>query len=625
MFDPMREPYLKFEEWTLKKVYMSPIKTIDIGNGPLPYFSGATVAEASEFINISGQGGVGTHGIAPADYESQVHLALLNLRKVLLAAGAQVEDIVKLTIYVVNYDPENRKHAKPLQQFLGKHRPAVTLVPVPQLAVPGWLFEVEAVAAKNTSVPSRRLDAKASTPTEQVDVVVIGAGLAGLTAAHEVVRAGYSCVVLEARDRVGGRTHTKAVSGGDANVELGAAWINDTNQSRMIALARRFGLDLIEQNTKGKCTLQDATGDLSNFSYGDLPPFDEPTKQSVAFIRDTVEADCQQINVDDLRNPELDSQTFSAYLLAKGATPAALQTASVWTRAMLGQEPSAISALFFLAYCKAGGGLLQMRSDGKGGGQHLRLKQGTQAFSKALAAELPTGVLRLREPVQSISQARAHCVVVKTAARAYESRKVISAVPQPVLTTITFEPPLPLEKQLLASSYRHGFYKKVMVVFTEPFWIEKGYCGLIQSFTGPAAVIRDTSVPSDNKWVLTCFVAGGAGREWASRPETERKATLLKQISAVYGEPSVEDYLIEMIPSAWEDEQFSGFGCPSAALPPGVLSCVGDALQANVGNVHFAGTETSTVWRGYMEGAVRSGERAGQEVVDGLSHVRARL
>ncbi|KAF2767799.1 putative flavin-containing amine oxidase [Teratosphaeria nubilosa] len=605
---------------------MSPIiKTIDIGNGPVPYFSGATVTEVSELIHISGQGGVDTNSTAPADYESQVHLALLNLRKVLLAAGAQVKDIVKLTIYVVNYDPENRKHVKPLQQFLGKHRPAVTLVPTPQLAVPGWSFEVEAVAAKNTSVPSQTVNAKTSTPAKRIDVVVIGAGLAGLTAAHEVLKAGYSCVVLEARDRVGGRTHTKAVSGGDANVELGAAWINDTNQSCMIGLARRFGLDLIEQNIKGKCTLQDAAGELSSFSYGDLPPFDGPTKQSVAFIRDTVEADCQQINMDDLQHPELDSQTFSAYLLAKGATTAALQTASVWTRAMLGQEPSAISALFFLAYCKAGGGLLQMRSDGKGGGQHLRLKQGTQAFSKALAAELPTGVLRLVEPVQSISQARGKPVVIKTAGRVYESRKVISAVPQPVLTTITFEPPLPLEKQLLASSYRHGFYKKVMIIFNKPFWIEKGYCGLIQSFTGPAAVIRDTSIPSDDKWVLTCFVAGGAGREWASKPQAEREAILLKQVSAVYGEPRVEDYLVEMITSAWEDEHFSGLGCPSASLPPGVLSCVGNALQASVGNVHFAGTETSTVWRGYMEGAVRSGERAGQEVIDDLSHIRARL
>jgi monoamine oxidase len=317
--------------------------------------------------------------------------------------------------------------------------------------------------------------------------------------------------------------------------------------------------------------------------------------------------------------------SFAAYLRSKGTTDAAFKTASVWTRAMLGQEPENISALFFLNYCKAGGGLLQMRSDRKGGGQHLRIKQGTQSFSRCLAAELPEGVLQLSSPVASIWQAGSQKAYVQAGGRTYVGRKIISALPQPVLKTIAFEPALPLDKQILIDSYRYGHYKKVMVVFKEPFWVKKGYCGLIQSFRGPAAVIRDTSIPEVNKWVLTCFVAGDPGKEWSAKPKAEAEAILLQQISDLYGEPEAEKLLVEMIASVWENEPFSGHGGPSPSLPPGVLDSVGHALRARFGNIHFAGTETSDVWKGYMEGAVRSGERAAEEVIGDLAHVVAKL
>lgn len=107
----------------------------------------------------------------------------------------------------------------------------------------------------------------------EVDVVIIGAGLAGLTAAKCIVDAGYSCRVLEARDRVGGRTWSqKQPSGG--MIDVGAAWINDTNQSCMIELARRFNLELIVQNTAGDVILQH-NDSLKRFPYGDTPDVSE--------------------------------------------------------------------------------------------------------------------------------------------------------------------------------------------------------------------------------------------------------------------------------------------------------------------------------------------------------------
>lgn len=318
--------------------------------------------------------------------------------------------------------------------------------------------------------------------------------------------------------------------------------------------------------------------------------------------------------------------TFAAYLKANGATPDAVRTASVWTRAMLGHEPEDISALFFLNYCKSGGGLLQMRSDRKSGGQHLRIRQGTSAFAEGLAKRLPSSTIRLSIAVVGIHQIGANEVLVQTAnGTALKARKVISAIPPPVLKKIDFQPSLPLAKQLLIETYRYGFYQKVMVVFKSPFWVKKGFCGLIQSFKGPAAVIRDTSSPADDKHVLTCFMAGEYGQEWSQKEQSEREKVLLQQIVDVYSSPEAKTELVEFVTLSWSDEEFAGHGCPSPALPPGVLDTAGHAVREPFQNVHFAGTESAEEWKGYMEGAVRSGSRSAREVVEGLSTIVAKL
>lgn len=224
------------------------VKTIDLEGSAQAYHAAATSSQAKEIVHVSGQPGTSPSGNVPADYQSQIHLALLNLRKVLLASGCSVGDILSLRVYIVNYDPTKRLHKGPIERFLAGHRPAMTLVPVSQLAVKEWLFEIEAVAGKPANSPlpsptSTSLNHAAST----VDVVIVGAGLAGITAAMKIIEAGLSCVVLEARSRVGGRTWSTQTSSGSGVVDLGAAWINDTNQSRMIDLARKLGLELIEQ------------------------------------------------------------------------------------------------------------------------------------------------------------------------------------------------------------------------------------------------------------------------------------------------------------------------------------------------------------------------------------------
>ncbi|ETS76902.1 hypothetical protein PFICI_10776 [Pestalotiopsis fici W106-1] len=605
------------------------VKILDLNNTSQLYHAPATIIPAgARTVHISGQPGANKAGIVPNDYESQIHLALLSIRKIILASGATVKDIAKLVVYIVNYEPKQRKHRRHIERFLKGHRPAMTLVPVAQLADPTWLVEIEAVVVCPSEPPSvpRPLHLEGQKST---DVVIIGAGLAGLTAAHSILKAGFSCIVLEARDRVGGKTWSQPMADGNGVLELGAAWINDTNQTKMIALARQFGLELIEQNTEGNVAVQDADGTISSFGYGDMPKFDAASVNDIVRIRDMVEADCQALDVFRPSDSDLDSVTFEAYLRSRGAKDKALLTATTWTRAMLGINPSDVSALFFLNYCKSGGGLLNMRSDRKGGGQHLRIRTGTQSFAQGLAATLPSELVRLNSPVKEVLQSGSgHVDVVAGDGASYQASKVITTVPSPVLKTINFVPPLHPVKQAWADASGYGYYTKCMAVFKSPFWVQKGFCGLAQSFIGPAAVVRDTSSPADDKHVLTCFMAGPPGQEWAKLAPEARDKALLAQIGKLYqSEDIVQQEFVETVMYEWVNDEWAGYGCPCTSITPGTLDTFGpDALRLPLGNLHFAGTETAGEWKGYMEGAVRSGERAADEVVEDLkSSFAARL
>jgi monoamine oxidase len=616
------------------------VASIDLANTAASYYAPATVTANGGLIHVSGQPGSADNGSVPSDYESQIHLALLKLRRIIIAAGASINDIVKLTVYVVGYNAAARKHTPHLMRFLGNHRPAITLVPVNQLAVPSWLFEIDAVLSKPAL---SHVSPALGTPKRSVDVIIIGAGLAGLTAAHEVMSKGYTCVILEARDRVGGKTWSQPLEGGKGVVDLGAAWINDTSQTKMYGLAKRFNADLIEQNTQGNCVFQGFDGQCSPFSYGDLPnvsipdpqpltstkisQFDAATRKHLVDIRDMVEADCQKLDALQPLDKDLDKLTFEAYLISRGADENALATATVWTRAMLGVNPTDLSALFFLNYCKSGGGLLAMRSDRKGGGQHLRIRQGTQLFANGLARTLSQDVIHLESPVQAIVQHGRQAVYVQTGETAYSARKLITTVPGPALRDISFTPQLPPAKRLWIESTGYGYYTKAMMEFRSPFWVQKGLCGLVQSFVGPASVVRDTSSPADSKYVLTCFMAGDPGRAWSKQTVAQRQASLLEQLQQLYGVQDLKAEFVGMHGYDWVEDQYSGWGCPCASLTPGVMDTVGaDALRQPWYDVHFAGTETAGEWKGYMEGAVRSGERAAAEVVQHLgSGITAKL
>lgn len=565
-------------------------------------------------ITTAGEIGICPDGTTPSDPVEQIRQALSNLSRSLEAAGAGVKDIMKITYYIVDFDHNNPRHRAPLMKFLGEHRPVSTLVPVPKLAIPDIIFEIEATLA----IPQY--------PSESVDVVVVGAGLSGLKAAVDLQRAGLRVKVLEARDRVGGKTWSRPVQGSICDV--GAAWINDTNQSKMYALARRYSLELIVQNVKGKMIVDDGVGKHKTHPYGQLipGPDDQDEIADVVRIRNIFEDMCQKI---DIRNPvasgkklrhELDDITFEEWIRSLGCRQDAVNALTIGTRAMLGVEPSEMSALYFLDYCKSGGGYMLMRSDEKNGGQYLRIVQGAQSFSTGLAKELAPGSLVLQSPVRSIEQ-QADRLRVVSARGIFEATRVVVSVPTPLYSEIKFEPALPSEKLEIAESTKLGDYCKMILFYKRPWWREYGLCGLTQSCHGPFAVTRDTSVDNDGHFSLTCFVVGQPAREWTQLSLADRKMAVLAQIARLFGPFAKVEDPIDIVEQIWKNEQWSQ-GCPCPVMSPGMLSKYEEVLRAPAGKIHFVGTETAHEWKGYMEGAVRSGERGALEVLLALNKAK---
>lgn len=578
-----------------------------------PFYSAVTHSTGpSNIVTTAGQIGARPDGSVPSDLLEEYQQAFENLKKCLEAVGARVTDIMKLTYYIVNYDYTRPLHRAALLDFLGSHRPASTLIPVQQLAAPHFHFEIEATAA----IPQH--------PPETVDVVVVGAGLSGLQAAVDLQKAGLSVKVIEARDRVGGKTWSRPAQGSVCDV--GAAWINDTNQSKMFALAQRFGLDTVEQNTEGSIVCDVGIGSHKTHPYGKLLPdaSDKVEIEDVIRIRDIFEETCQKIDIyspvasGQQTREDLDWITFEHWLKDLGCGEHALNSLKVGTRAMLGLEPSEVSALYFLDYCKSGGGYMQMRSDLKNGGQYLRIAKGTQSFSEGLAEELAPGSLLLMAPVREIEQGD-EFVRVNSARGMFRASRVIVSVPTPLYDEISFIPALPAEKAELSKSTKLGDYCKMIVFYSKPWWRDQGLCGMSQSSNGPIGVTRDTSIDADGHYSLTTFLVGQPARDWMALSSIERKKAVLEQIEQLFSPFATVVPPIDTVEQIWRNEQWSQ-GCPCPSMGPGGLTKFEKVLRAPVDRIYFVGTETAYEWKGYMEGAVRSGERGAQEVLASLAN-----
>lgn len=352
-----------------------------------------------------------------------------------------------------------------------------------------------------------------------------------------------------------------------------------------------------------------------------MSQFDQKDVDSISALQQTVEAaSLDPVNFKPPIRAELDQLTFEQWCRRQSCcSEKAIRTATLWCRGTLGQDPSDVSALAFLEVARGAGGIIRLRYDGKDGAQNLRIQEGTQSIAIGMARLLPQDAIRLNHPVVSVQRAHESHVVTTTDGQRIQARAVIVSVPSPAYKNIQFDPPLPPSKQAYTSTVRYGCYAKYVCLFKTPFWRKQGACGLSQSFRGPLNHCRDTSVDSQGNYALTCFMASEPGRRWLALSDEDRREAIIRQLSSLFavGHEAVRGELIDTITSEWMQDSWAGWGCPFAVAPPGVLGRCDDEewCKQSVDGVYFVGTELTNQWRGYMEGALRSGKRGAVQVL----------
>ena len=454
--------------------------------------------------------------------------------------------------------------------------------------------------------------------TRRADVCVVGAGLSGLAAARALVAAGHSVVVLEARDRVGGRTLNRSIGGGHIS-EIGGQFAGPT-QDRILALADAVGVKTFKTYDTGSSVLiEGGTRSLYPAVPG-LP--DDPDVQQAILAAAKLDAPAKQAGVSapwkSPRAHEWDRMSLDEWM--RGEVPSekgrAIFTSacqSIW-----GADPKELSLLYALQYSAAAGNathpgsFLRLITTG-GGAQDSRFVGGSQLISEKVADRLGKRVV-LKAPVSVVAQNGDGVRIVANGVTV-EARQAILAVPPALATRLAYSPALPKGKAKLLAALVPGSLTKATAVFDRPFWRDAGLSGQGVADVGPARTIFDNSPPDGSVGVLFGFVGGSAYAPWGPLPADQRRAQVLESFAAFVGDQARSP--VDYFEQDWTKERWTR-GCPVAHVAPGVLTKYGPWLRRPVGKVHFAGTETADYWLGYMDGAVRSGERAAREVLAAL-------
>jgi monoamine oxidase len=444
-----------------------------------------------------------------------------------------------------------------------------------------------------------------------VDYCVIGAGFAGLTAALRLKQAGHSVALLEARDRVGGRTFTVVREDGSW-IDRGGAWIGP-GQDAIYALMKEFGVPSYKQYTEGDAMM---FVDGTKYRYtGTVPLSMSPwAVANIGAVFLELTQMCKSIPVEAPweapKAHKWDQLSYAAWLdkntLSKPAHEL-LESAISGLYTSAASELSMLFVLYQMASCGGPSFVLGV----KDAAEDARPVGGMGAIHRAVAAELGDAI-HLSQPVRSIAQ-DADGVTVHSDDMVVRARRAIVAVPIAIAGQIIYEPMLPVDRSFLHQRMPLGAVFKIALVYDAPFWRADGLSG--QSFApgSPANLTIDSCTDTGNPGVLTVITEGPVARQLGQLGEVERKTTVLDAVAERFGDKarSPVDYLEQN----WTVERYSGGGMIAHA-PPGVLTEFGPALREPCGRVHWAGSESSSVMYGFIDGAVRSGERAATEVME---------
>jgi monoamine oxidase len=449
--------------------------------------------------------------------------------------------------------------------------------------------------------------------TVEVDAVVVGAGLAGLSAARALERAGHSVVVLEARRRAGGRLESVDIGGGTW-MDVGGQWIGPT-QDRLAALARELGAETFRTYTAGE-NLLEYEGRQIRYT-GTIPRFRPHVLADIGQAMFRLDRMAARVPLEApwtaAKAREWDSQTVWSWMRRNMVTRAGRSLMEVAVAAVWAAMPADVSLLHLLFYIHSGKNM-DMLLDTEGGAQQDRFVEGAGNLAGRLGDTLGERLVT-EAPVRAIRHGPGGVTVIADTVVA-RGRRAVVAVPPTLAGRIAYDPPLPGYRDQLTQRVPMGAVVKFLAIYGEPFWRAAGLSGSVVSPDGPVSLVFDNSPPSGSPGVLVGFLEGDWARELGRADPERRREAVTAALARMFGpRAGTPDHYVE---KSWADEEWSR-GCYVGYTPPGVLTSFGPALREPVGPLHWAGTETATVWNGYMDGAIQSGERAAGEVVAALA------
>jgi len=444
---------------------------------------------------------------------------------------------------------------------------------------------------------------------ELFDVVIIGAGLSGLTAARLLAKANKKILVLEAQDRVGGRTWSLPTGQNDF-IDVGGQWIGK-GHDRMYQLVKEAGLKTFPTFTEGKSIFRKNS---KNYEYkGDMPPlglFALSATQKVLNRFDKAAANISlEVPWQSVNALAMDHQSLSDWIDETISNTKAKTLTKRMMEGELCQSVDNVSLLQALSSAKATGSLGQAEKV-EDGALRDRIFGGAQGVSHFLHSELKDTV-KLNCAVSFVKQEQDYLLVgnEKFSVRA---KKLIVTTPLPVMKKILFSPELSKEKQALINSMKMGTVLKVHAVYASPFWRVQGLNGLSTCLDEVVELSVDNSVPSSEKGIITSLIHADRAKSLLKLSDQERKEVLLNAYANLFGEQARQPILYHdysFTNNPWIGGAYSGY------FDNGIFSKYGEHLAKPCGNIHWAGTETSTMFKGFMEGAVLSGERVVKEIL----------
>jgi monoamine oxidase len=446
-----------------------------------------------------------------------------------------------------------------------------------------------------------------------MDIVVVGAGLAGLSAARALSEAEVAVTVVEARDRVGGRILNHQFPDGSI-VEVGGQWVGPT-QDQVLGLIAELGLELFDTYDTGDYMV--SLGGRAKRFTGDtfgLPPH---VLVEVGISQKRLEAMAAKVPLDAPwtapKATAWDAQSLETWLRRNLRFERSREFWRAIAAAIFSAEASEMSLLHFLFYCHSGGMLDRLMGTAEGA-QRSRIVGGSQRIAEKMAEQLGPAVA-LGEPVVAIDQLGDR-VVVTTATRTLEADAAIVSIPQHLIGGIRFDPALPVGRAQLVQNVPMGAVIKIIARYDRPFWRDAGLAGFCVSLDHPVSVIFDNSPPDAACGMLVGFFEGAHARTASANTAEWRRQTFLSTLEHFFGPDAAA--VIDVVELDWSAEPWSG-GCYGGHLGTGVWTQLGDALRTPHGRVYWAGTETAPEWNGYMDGAIASGRRAAGEVMTALS------